>query len=243
MARVEGEFQSDVIRAFKGVLDFYYWRGIPVVRSWPRKPVLPRNPAVQSAGQDWRDNSKALSSLPLSLQTATADEVKDTSYTWKDAWTSAVYGHGVSWGSANDHPPQFPENTYVMNIDLVASPSDAGVTFNVNSTAYVSAWSKYFLVPFAVVPFTHYRVLGSMGSSAAGQTVQLAVSTPGVPPVPIHAPDPDLTITNTFQFWDSGWRSIDNIPAVDTVLALAFKGSNATVDISLQRLQVVFARL
>lgn len=241
MARVTGDFQSDVIRAYKGVLDFYYWRGIGVVRSWPRKPVLPRNPAVQAAGIDWRDNSRALSSLPLALQIATAEEVRDTAYTWKDAWTTTAYGKGLTWTQANANRPFAQENEKAMQVNLVQSPTDASSTFNVNNANYMTAWSKVFLVPFSSVPFTHYRLAASAQSNAAGQSVSCQIAEENAPATAQHAPGPDFVVNNTFQRWDSGWRSIDNIPAVDQFWCVAFKGSNGTVDINLQMLQVTLA--
>jgi len=37
-----------VISGFKGTLDFYVWKGIACVRSWPRSPGHRRTPAVEA---------------------------------------------------------------------------------------------------------------------------------------------------------------------------------------------------
>ncbi|GAH92479.1 unnamed protein product, partial [marine sediment metagenome] len=37
-----------IIKGFKGTLDFYVWKGITCVRSWPRSPGRKRAPAVQA---------------------------------------------------------------------------------------------------------------------------------------------------------------------------------------------------
>lgn len=238
MARVTGDFQSEVIRAYKGVLDFYYWRGIGVVRSWPRKPVLPRSPAVQAAGQDWRDNSRAISALPLSLQEQTAEEVRDTAYTWKDAWTTTAYGHGLTWGEERPPNADVPRSEYAMIIDYFATLNVGVVTININSGSYIfrAGWTAW--VPFASIPFTHYRIAGFGQSNAAGQNVSLDFGLDAAPFVPFHSPGPAITKNNTLDHFDSGWLSIDNIPASDQRCILSAKGSNSTVDLAIERLYV-----
>ncbi|KKM82449.1 hypothetical protein LCGC14_1319460 [marine sediment metagenome] len=37
-----------IIAYFRHVLDFYYWKGIPCVRTWPKSPRGVRSPAVQA---------------------------------------------------------------------------------------------------------------------------------------------------------------------------------------------------
>lgn len=243
MARVTGDFQSEVIRAYKGVLDFYYWRGIGVVRGWPRKPVLPRNPAVQAAGQDFRDNSRALSALPIPLQISTAEEVRDTAYTWKDAWTTTIYGHGLTWTLRQAAGDSIPENELAMQIHLNNTGTDAAEVLPVNSTNYKSYWTYTFLVPFAVIPFTHYRILLAGQSNQAGQNILADIGIDAVSPVPLHATGPALTISNTYDRRDSGYISIDNIPATDQICALILKGSNGTVDINWQFASILFVKL
>lgn len=53
-----------IIDGFKGVLDFYYYMGIPCVRSWPRSPGKSRNANVEAqwerfayASQTWDELS------------------------------------------------------------------------------------------------------------------------------------------------------------------------------------------
>ncbi len=37
----------NVIRILRGVVDFYYWKGIPIARRWPRDPRQPNTPAQE----------------------------------------------------------------------------------------------------------------------------------------------------------------------------------------------------
>lgn len=242
MARVTGDFQSEVIRAYKGVLDFYYWRGIGVVRSWPRKPVLPRNPAVQAAGQDFRDNSRALSTLPIPLQISTAEEVRDTAYTWKDAWTTTIYGHGLTWTLRQAAGNAIPQNELALKVSIFRPGNDATIVENINTTNYRSYYSTTFWVPFSVVPYTHYRILIAGNSTQAGQNAIFDCGIDGGAPVPFHSPGPALTVPNSYDRRDSGWLSIDNIPATDQICALIMKGSNGTVDISWNLAEITFIK-
>lgn len=50
MARISHPWNAVLIKAMKGTLDFYYWKGIPVVRSWPT--YRPQNFSPRSR-QQW----------------------------------------------------------------------------------------------------------------------------------------------------------------------------------------------
>lgn len=41
----------EVINTLKGTLDYYYWKGIPVVRSWPFIPMSSRTQASLDSAQ------------------------------------------------------------------------------------------------------------------------------------------------------------------------------------------------
>lgn len=58
---------QDIIDGLKGQIDFYYWRDLPVCRSWPRSPGKQRAPAVQAqwptftyATREWEKLSAAV---------------------------------------------------------------------------------------------------------------------------------------------------------------------------------------
>lgn len=63
-----------IISGLKGQIDFYYWMGIPVARSWPRSPGKVRAPAVMAqwspfifASQEWNNLSEAVRAAYTSL--------------------------------------------------------------------------------------------------------------------------------------------------------------------------------
>lgn len=97
MSVVSGPVTLETIRAFKGTLDFYHFRGQLCVRGWPRKPAMPRALAVQLSGQDFADTVRALSNIPADLLGASQAATTGTLWTWRDAWLAALYGNGPTW--------------------------------------------------------------------------------------------------------------------------------------------------
>ena len=228
---------------FKGTLDFYYRRGVLVVRSWPRKPSRPRAPAVQAAGQDWKDTSRAISALPLELRDQWTELMRDSVMTWRDAATSAAYGNAVFIEPPRPPGSNIPLSEHAMIIDLLANLNAGTTTININSGSYIFRTGWTFWVPFSSVPFTHFRVTGYGQSNQAGQTISLAVGADSAPATPAHSPGPDVTVPNAINHFDSGWLSIDNIPSGDERWILFPKGSNNTVDLAAERLYVEFTIL
>lgn len=48
MAIIREMVAQKIIDGFRGVIDFYFYMGIPCARAWPRKPTFKRNPNVQA---------------------------------------------------------------------------------------------------------------------------------------------------------------------------------------------------
>ncbi|MBA7531690.1 hypothetical protein ES705_23911 [subsurface metagenome] len=53
MAIVKEMPSEAIIGGFKGYIDFYYYMGIPVCRSWPKSPGSLRSPAVMAQWPAW----------------------------------------------------------------------------------------------------------------------------------------------------------------------------------------------
>lgn len=83
----------DTIKRWEGQLDYYVWRGLPIVRKWPIMTVKTRSPAVQAqqaAYFQWlRDASQTAAPLRL---TALA-QTKGSHWTWRDILCFAVRGN------------------------------------------------------------------------------------------------------------------------------------------------------
>lgn len=73
-----------IIRGYKGTLDFYLWKGIACVRSWPH--WQPRTPyATESRNQaDFAYINRLWSTLPENVQALYRDMAVGTPYTAKD---------------------------------------------------------------------------------------------------------------------------------------------------------------
>jgi len=64
MAIIKHMLGEKVIAGFRGTLDFYYYMGIPICRSWPKSPGSNRAPAVRAgwppftyASREWNNLS------------------------------------------------------------------------------------------------------------------------------------------------------------------------------------------
>jgi len=69
------------IATLRHVADFYYWKGIPVVRKWPRRPVQPNSDAQVQSRKLFVQMHQILKTLPLS---------------WHQAWQQVALPHGRS---------------------------------------------------------------------------------------------------------------------------------------------------
>jgi len=58
MAKIDVMPHEGIISGFRGVIDFYYCRGIACARKWPVKPKYTRSPAVK---ESWPIFAKAAS--------------------------------------------------------------------------------------------------------------------------------------------------------------------------------------
>lgn len=93
MARLDALPSIDIIHGFKGILDFYLWKGLPCVRSWPRMSKAKQTEGTKAAAALFGRISTDYRTLaPLVLQ-AFQEAAKDQPRTARDLYISAVYGH------------------------------------------------------------------------------------------------------------------------------------------------------
>lgn len=93
MARLKALPSLDIIRGFKGVIDFYLWRGLPCARKWPRRAPGRRTEAEIASSALFgiiTSNYRLLAPLVLA---AFQEAAKDQPRTARDLYISAVYGH------------------------------------------------------------------------------------------------------------------------------------------------------
>jgi len=93
MARLKALPSIDIIRGFRGVLDFYVWRGLPCVRRWPDKAHATRTPAEIAAGRTFGAIIKAWSLVGSNVKALYTQEALDNPRTARDIYVSGALGH------------------------------------------------------------------------------------------------------------------------------------------------------
>jgi len=95
MAKITEMLGEKVISGFKGVIDFYYYCGIPCCRAWPKSPGRERTPAVRAgwasfayASQEWNNLSDEIRRAYEELATGSALSGRDM---FMRAYMSGLY--------------------------------------------------------------------------------------------------------------------------------------------------------
>lgn len=81
-----------VIKGLQGVLDFYWWKGIACVRSWPHIPYANRTPASLASAKLFGEISHAYALLPGNLRALYAQNAEGSPRTGRDVYMSATLG-------------------------------------------------------------------------------------------------------------------------------------------------------
>ena len=92
MARLTALPEIDVIHGFKGVIDFYLWRGLACARMWPRNPKSYHSAATIAAAATFGAISRAFALLANSALSAFKEDAADQTRTARDIYMSAVHG-------------------------------------------------------------------------------------------------------------------------------------------------------
>ena len=87
----------ELIRAFRGTLDFYCFRGSLCVRSWPRRPSKPRSPAVRQSAAAFKSFSIRVAATAAPVRDVATAAVANTAWTWKDLMYRSAYHHLHQW--------------------------------------------------------------------------------------------------------------------------------------------------
>lgn len=156
----------------------------------------------------------------------------DTSET---ATTKALHPDGA--GGVEWQPVKF----YTIVRVATTNDNNPGV-IAVNSTSYIASGTLRFQFDGSYQPVTHFRIITrAQTSEASPATVTLQLATPAAPATPLSASGNDLVVTgNVNADNDSGWIAFATPLTADTYLQVALKGSNGTVDLTAQFIDVQF---
>ncbi|MBA7567137.1 hypothetical protein ES708_08837 [subsurface metagenome] len=84
MAKIKKLPGTAIINGFKGVLDYYVWKGIACVRRWPRSPGHRRAPAVEAQWSAFSEATKLWQLLSPEVQDAYNQMAAGTHLTGRD---------------------------------------------------------------------------------------------------------------------------------------------------------------
>ena len=88
--------EQSIIDGYRGVLDFYYYCGLPVARSWPRSPGKTRAPKVVAAAAQFDWVQKSTTALPADIKYAWMALPQGQSLTWRD-WATRLTISGAKY--------------------------------------------------------------------------------------------------------------------------------------------------
>lgn len=95
MARIAGVPPRGTVLGFKGILDFYAWKGQPCVRRWPRSPGKLRAPAVMAQWDDFKHVTQGFKTIDGTVMPALSSMVTGTQLVQKDEQVQLFYGYAI----------------------------------------------------------------------------------------------------------------------------------------------------
>lgn len=93
MAKVSALPSLEVIGALKGVLDYYYWKGIPCVRKWPHTPMSHRTQASLDSAQLFGQIAQGWALVGGWVKDLYNQMAEGTPRTGRDLYMAGVHGH------------------------------------------------------------------------------------------------------------------------------------------------------
>lgn len=226
MALIKQMPSKDIVDGFRGVLDFYTWCNLNIVRSWPRAPGRKRAPGVAAAGASFAYINKLASTLPDNVIEPYKELAIGTGLTWKD-FLCRLYINA----SIEDHPS--PPETIVKKEMYVYWNDDAPLAYSIVEQNVDIPWTVFDLTAFT-----------SENAKFAILWVSLTVGVPGTAGDTIvsmrkngtAAIRPYLLITNTSHTWaraiDTLILGLDDERKIEGKLALAPDAASIYLDVA-----------
>ncbi len=155
MARLTALPSLDVIRGYKGVLDFYVRRGVPCVRRWPHKLPSRRTEGTKAAAALFGGILQSYRLVAPSILEAYQENAKGIPRTPRDVYVSGVLGH-LHERTIPPPPPPPPEV-------IMTGPWLNPETPNYSTSAY--AWKGNYAKPMRDIAI---HALGAKGDWPQG---------------------------------------------------------------------------
>lgn len=73
-----------IISGFRGIIDFYYYMGLSVVRKWPRSPGKRRSPAVEAQWVPFKEAAALAKELSATMIEFYRENASTSHMHWKD---------------------------------------------------------------------------------------------------------------------------------------------------------------
>ncbi len=111
---LESPINLAMINTFRGVVDFYYWKGVPIARAWPRPPKQPGTPAQLAAWAALRNMLKWKQTNPYRWNTRWAEMLMPATMSPEDARRKT--GLRLAYAEALWRPPDVTQ--------VIVTPND-----------------------------------------------------------------------------------------------------------------------
>lgn len=95
-------FNAEIIDKLSGIVDFYYWKGIPVARAWPKETKLLPSAAMLASQLAFKQSRLDLRQVSGKTRAAWADVSFGINQAWVDYYTM-VYMR--IWKEERRYPP------------------------------------------------------------------------------------------------------------------------------------------
>lgn len=84
---------EEIIGSLKGVLDFYYWKGLACVRAWPHTPMSSRTQASLDSAHLFGEIVQGWALVGGAVRDLYTADAADQPRTARDLYVSGVLGH------------------------------------------------------------------------------------------------------------------------------------------------------
>jgi len=190
LAKLKSMPNSNIISGLKGTVDFYYWKGIPVARQWPRSPGSNRSPSVKAQWPAWGAASKLWVRLSKAHQML----------------------HGAWCGHGRYNPRDLQIKSYISGLYFAPDPDAVGncqlLKYRFTELAgdvIFSVWLDTPWLPLAVWSNIQPRVnLGSINDRGLLVRNKPIIRFKGMGVIPHNYNTPSVFNSFTISGWPSG---------------------------------------